>query len=329
MNKPLSFILAAVALLAAVPEARSCTVPVFRYALENWPASPYGVYLFHRGPLQGEAAQAAALLRASSAESGAAREGGGANFIPVQLDLATTAGQAELKRIGLPEPATLPWMQAYAPERRAAGKEVWSGPPTLAAVRELLDSPRRREIARRLIGGDSAVWVLLETGDKARDGKAEAGLKADLDEGARQCQAAREAAASDAATSASALQLPIRFSVLRVARGGGEAALAAMLFSVEPGLKDSKDPVAFAIMGRGRVLPALAGKDLTRDNVLRACGFLTGDCSCLIKDGIPGVDLLLSADWEKAFPQGKTAIDEPRPALTGFGGFAEAEGAGR
>ena len=34
--------------------ARACNVPVFRYALERWPAAPYEVFVFHRGPLSAE-----------------------------------------------------------------------------------------------------------------------------------------------------------------------------------------------------------------------------------------------------------------------------------
>ncbi len=32
----------------------ACNVPVFRYALERWPADNYEVVVFHRGPLASE-----------------------------------------------------------------------------------------------------------------------------------------------------------------------------------------------------------------------------------------------------------------------------------
>ena len=34
-----------------LPPARACSVPVFRYALERWPAAPYELIVFHRGAL--------------------------------------------------------------------------------------------------------------------------------------------------------------------------------------------------------------------------------------------------------------------------------------
>src|SRR5947207_1747684 len=40
----------------------ACNVPVFRYALERWPAANYEVVLFHRGPLNPAEQAARALL---------------------------------------------------------------------------------------------------------------------------------------------------------------------------------------------------------------------------------------------------------------------------
>src|SRR5437763_9616576 len=37
-------------LLLGAP-TQACNVPVFRYALEHWPADPYEFIVFHRGPL--------------------------------------------------------------------------------------------------------------------------------------------------------------------------------------------------------------------------------------------------------------------------------------
>ena len=316
---------ALVLLAAAGPGARACDIPVFRYALENWPASPYAVYLLHRGPLYGEAAEAASLLRASSMDAAEPREGGSANLIPVELDLATTAGQAAAQRIHLAEPAALPWLAAFAPERREPGKEILGGPLNLATARRLLDSPLRREIARRLIAGDAAVWIMLESGDKTRDDKAEAALKGHIAEAARQCEAALRAAAVADGVTTPTTPLPVRFSALRAPRGdAAEAPLAAMLLGAEADLRTFKEPIVFAVMGRGRLLPALVGKGITRDNILQLSGFLTGDCTCTIKDEIPGMDLLITADWEKALVNGQRTPAEPRPALTGFAGFSDA-----
>ena len=50
VSKPLcGLIFAAVAMMPAF--AHACQIPVFRYALERWQATPYEVVIFHRGPL--------------------------------------------------------------------------------------------------------------------------------------------------------------------------------------------------------------------------------------------------------------------------------------
>ena len=41
--------LISLALLTAT--ASACSVPVFRYALEHWPADPFQITVFHRGTM--------------------------------------------------------------------------------------------------------------------------------------------------------------------------------------------------------------------------------------------------------------------------------------
>src|SRR5438876_24831 len=48
---------AAAALMLGAAGARACTIPVFRYALERWAASPYEVVIFHHGDMAAEDAQ--------------------------------------------------------------------------------------------------------------------------------------------------------------------------------------------------------------------------------------------------------------------------------
>jgi len=43
-------LLAFAAVMGALP-VWACDVPVFRFALERWPADPYQATIFHKGPL--------------------------------------------------------------------------------------------------------------------------------------------------------------------------------------------------------------------------------------------------------------------------------------
>jgi hypothetical protein len=76
-----------------------------------------------------------------------------------------------------------------------------------------------------------------------------------------------------------------------------------MLLGSEPGLSEVQGPIVFAIYGRGRLLCALHGKDLTPERLGAVARFLCGACSCRVKELNPGIDLLLAADWEKMLEQ--------------------------
>ena len=73
------------------------------------------------------------------------------------------------------------------------------------------------------------------------------------------------------------------------------------LLAVEDDLHEFVDePMLFVVYGRGRVLPPYIGKGITYDNLAECTEFITGACSCTVKDQNPGVDLLVQYDWEAA-----------------------------
>jgi len=152
-----------------------------------------------------------------------------------------------------------------------------------------------------LVDGEAAVWVLLESGDKAKD-EAAAELLGDqlkrlaetmelpepIDDGSLGA-----IAGSDNSTSA------LTFSVVRIARDDPkERMFVRMLLRSEPDLETLSGPMAFPIFGRGRVLYALVGEGINKDTIEETCVFLAGPCSCQVKAENPGVDLLMCMDWE-------------------------------
>ena len=185
---------------------------------------------------------------------------------------------------------------------------VWSSAADAGSWQQLLDSPVRRELARRLLAGESAVWLLLESGDAGKD--AEAGERLDqalqaaqaelkLPEGVVTPAELDESGPAPADVLHSDLPLRLAFSVLRVSRQDpAEAVLRAMLMRVEPDLADfAGEPMVFAVFGRGRALEPLIGRGIHADNIREAATYLCGACSCEIKEQNPGMDLLLAVDW--------------------------------
>lgn len=269
----------------------SCNVPVFRYALERWPAEPYEVFLFHRGPL------------GTNEESGANQlvklaDNGGANVDLRRIDITSRQFGTEERRVWAQQTnASLPWIVVRAPESEADTPPVWAGPYRGPAIQDLIDSPARKEIAARLFRGDSAVWVLVESGDRSRDDNA-AALLADETKKLEQTLQLPPPAADDPQLHAE-IPLKIKFSTMRIAGHGAETLFVRMLTHREN--VPVGEPVVFPVFGRGRALAALTGPQLSAKIVQQAAAFMCGACSCEVKELNPGKDLLFAVDWDMIF----------------------------
>jgi hypothetical protein len=206
---------------------------------------------------------------------------------------------------------------------------VWSGPLTASNARLVVDSPARREVARRIQEGHSAVWVVLGSGDSAKDEAAEALLARSLP-GLEQSLELPAVLAPppldrDRPGEETRPPLQVRFSLLSVSRTDpAESVFIGMLLGSEADLDQySSQPMAFPVYGRGRALYALVGKGITQDNIREACAFLIGPCMCEAKALNPGTDLLVSADWDAALA-GSWVEAADWPPLVGLGTLSEA-----
>ncbi len=287
-------LLALAVFVAPAAGSGTCNIPVFRYALERWVSDPYEILLFHRGgdvkPLLDEF------------------EKSPANAVLKRVDLSKPVADEEVRNLAPPEGAALPWAVVRYPENSGVPEPAWSGP---AAARTILDSPMRREIIRRILAGDSAVWLLLESGDASKDGAAEALLKETLPKSEKALRLPELTDSPSDRLRADSVPLRLAFSILRLSRRDpAEEVLAGLLLRCEPDLAKGSDPIAFPFFGRGRILPPLIGKGITAENVSDYCAFLCGACSCEAKRFNPGLDLLFEVDWKEKFE-----APPPAPAI--------------
>ncbi|MBI5384922.1 MAG: hypothetical protein HZA90_09575 [Verrucomicrobia bacterium] len=308
--------------LAAIP-VQSCSVPVFRYALERWPASPYELFVFHRGQLS--PAQQELMKRFSPDATNAMP----ANLVARAVDLDADPPAQLASLWGQHQSDALPAGVLVYPRGGLAQGAVWSGAFDEAAAGRLADSPFRRRLTQRLLRGESAVWILLEGGDKAKDDAAGAVLRKRLDH-LQQTLKPPKLDAEDVTNrviSVAESELKIAFGLLRLSRTDpAEELLVRMLLRSEDDLAESKEPCAFPVFGRGRVLYALVGDGINDENIDEAGSFLTGPCSCIVKEENPGFDLLLAADWDRLVRLTATSESEP-PELTGLTSLAAPSGA--
>ena len=277
-------ILLALALSSPGGIADACTTPVFRYALENWPASPYEVVVFHRGAPSAEQAE---LVRRLAPEERPANLR--VRSYDVRDDMPP-AIRTVWERDGKGQALPCVVVQ-YPGETRESPAFV--GTLNADTVSQILDSPARSEMTRRLGKGDSAVWIVLD-GGAAKE--TEGFLQRELDRLQKDIVLPE---LDPAFPLLSRLPLELRFSVLRLDRDDPkETFLVRSLLGSADGLTEVKGPIVFPVFARGCILCGIHGKQLTAANVERWASFLCGPCSCRVKESNPGTDLLLRADWE-------------------------------
>ena len=291
----------------APDSSQACNVPAFRYALERWPADPYQILVYYEANLEADALR---LLQK-----------GAANCTVRRIDAATPEGRAlaEERKI-----TRFPWVEVFYPVHFRSGDPLWSGPLEPGPVKAILDSPARSEIARRLLAGEVAVWVLVKSGREQEDARALKTLKTHLE----RASATLRMPVMGTDLHGNPIEVhtfksyPVHFGVLEIARGDGrEELLVRALLNSEPDLAQHDEPIAFPVFGRGRALYALVGNGIQDKTIVEACQSLLAWCSCEIKAQSPGTDLLISADWSRPF--GGKMVEDELPPLAGVAAFGE------
>ena len=288
--------------------AAACNVPVFRYALERWEADPYEIVVFHREPLSVEQE----VILAGMEKAG---RDGTANLTVNRVNLAGEVPPPLRLLWNAQENPTSPWMVARYPRQSRIENPAWAGPLTAETVGALLDSPARRDLARKLLRGDAVVWLLLESGDRERDD--EAGRLIEAESGKlQQTLKLPEPSPLDPPMNAN-VPLKIAISIVRVARSDpAERMLVNLLLNRNPKLATGKEAMLFPIFGRGRAIPPAIGPEIRAEALLEMAEFLTGPCSCQVKEMNPGYDLLLTANWSSLIGYQELQLPEPPPLVS-------------
>ena len=250
-----------------------------------------------------------------------------ANFTVRSADMDApdqAAARALWEQCGSPEPPCLVLGYPAGLGKRPA---VTAFPLTRENIDKLVDSPVRRKTAQKIMGGASAVWIFLESGDKDRDQNAYALIEKELKKLESTLELPGPLAGNEAGQPVSTAAGPdvrIDFPIVRLSRTDpAERTLIKMLVHSEPDLMEYYgEPMAFPVYGRGRALYALVGAGITRENIEKACRFLIGACSCEVKALNPGVDLLIASDWTKAITESWIPKDDI-PPLTGISSLVE------
>ncbi|MCX6326887.1 MAG: hypothetical protein NT144_09625 [Bacteroidia bacterium] len=160
--------------------------------------------------------------------------------------------------------------------------------------RNLTTSPLRKKIAAELMAGKLCVMVYLKTDNIEKDEK-----------GLQTLQKALVAS-------------PFRkiITVFELSRNSKEEVhFASLLLNVEDDLKRIQEPMLFGIFGRFKALEPLLGRGISEENIILMIDYLTAECSCLIKDNLPGTDILFADKWDNPQPALLNKIIDENPSL--------------
>ncbi|MCX8237794.1 MAG: hypothetical protein OSB05_03145 [Akkermansiaceae bacterium] len=285
----------------------ACQVPVFRYALERWQADPFRLQIISNGPPPALSEIPAHL-----------------NLEFESLDLTQLTPAQQFSIVGLDQITEYPAFLLHPPES-------WTNPAALvfpaseSSLKNILDSPLRQRIKNDLLAGESTVWVLIEGSNEVANEatfqqleetleKAQAQIK--IPEGVIQANQVGKVGDDISLDDVlrSTIPLKISFKIERIKRHTpAEQAFLRILTANRP--SPPEEPLVVPIFGRGRTPGPLLGSSITPEAILTACEYLCGACSCQVKSGNPGYDLLFQANWQEKLQSGLVVIDKELPAV--------------
>ena len=290
-------LLAIAGMLAAVAGV-ACETPVYRYAMYRWQPAPYEVYFFHDTEPNDQQQQVADLLeslgRGGDTPANVA-------YLPVNLaedkELASVPPDVK-KSWEAREDKSLPTYFISTPYGAALSFDQLDP----AGVKALVESPARKSLAAQLETGKLGVFVML-TGQDADETKQTEETMQALVEEVRSGKVSLYVSPTEAGEESGAEEpkgnTDLGFMVVD-RESQEEKWFVRSLLAMEPELEKEARPMVFLVYGRARALLPYIGKGITRENLLREIEFVSGACSCTVKEQNPGIDLLVRYDWESA-----------------------------
>lgn len=304
MGKPITrfysrclFAIIAGCLLPAIV-AMACETPVYRYAMYRWQPAPYEVYFFHDQPIsdQDQRVQDSLIEFERGGDSRA-----NVAYIPVDIseDAELASVPPDVKKAWLErEEKQLPSYFVSTPYGVGLSFEQLDE----AKVEALIESPARKSLAAQLETGKLGVFVMLTGKEKAETDATEKLLN----ELVAEVQAGKVSLYVSPAEGPVNPDAPVTepnfdLGFIKIQRESTEEQwFVRSLLAMEPDLTSEERPMVFLVYGRARALLPYIGKGITRENLIREIEFISGACSCTVKEQNPGVDLLVKYDWESA-----------------------------
>ena len=292
-----------IGLFLAFGPVTASMLPVFRYALENWHPDTYELLIVYSNSLTDEETAVVEWLRKNSLEQLPF-----SNYTVRPFDLMSNDASDISELARTLDLDTAPFFVLRTSADSAGHKIICQGPLTFETAKTLIDSPARKEITERILSGDSAVWVLVESGKIMSDMDAGRTLDYGLTQINRLYSPQESLTAGGYNVSSN---MPISFSSIKISRDDPfEFYFINMLLESSSASIDTENPFVACVFGRGRMLEIYQGDALDMAAISNACAYLVGACSDETKQDNPGNDLLMLADWDSGITSSWFVIRE-------------------
>ncbi len=275
--------------------AIACNVPVFRYALERWRPDHCQVIVFHGGKLSDDQEQLVQSLEKECIDKGGAAN---AEIVRSQIGKDEEKKRNELWSTLRDQPqVTLPYVVIRTSLGSGELVNHWRGSLEDAPKANLFHSPIRRELSRRLLAGDSVVWLMLKSNDAKKDQAIRNLLTVELDRLIKKLQLPDGIGLPGSELYAE-VPLLLKFTILEMdPKDPKEQLLIKLMTGFESDVQT--EPLLAPVFGRGRALEVIPAKQMNEGLIEDLTMFLCGACSCQVKERNPGFDLLLSTNWNQ------------------------------
>ena len=280
--------------LSVSSQTFACNIPVFRYALERWKSDTYEVIVFHDGDLTDD--QNAILKKISAASN----DGGGiANLNVTRVDVSSSGKKSYMSlwtKLQKTNGAELPYVVVQT-SIRDQKVNCWTGSLDQSAM-SIIQSPARKKLTQRMLAGDAVVWLIVK-GSDAEKNKATRKVIDQATKNLGTRVSLPEGIGLPGSELYSDVPLLLQFGVLEIDAGDpSESFLIKLLSGIQADAFAEGEPLVVPVFGRGRALEVIPGSDLSANVIEDLTVFLSGPCSCQVKDRNPGFDLLFSVDWD-------------------------------
>ena len=282
----------------------SCTVPVFQYAMERWTQSYYHGVLLYSGNLSQEEKETFASFHRMLKNNNSLL-----NLQVEKLNVESRPDQYKRLLKGA-DPGNLPALALWYPRQKGQNKPFWIGDLQMSDLEKIGESSKRREITGHLIKGSPVVWLLVYP--QGHDNK-QVPLNSLQSGITKSVEAMKQRPQYKPLLGENGKE--VSFPVVTLSAGSQKE---SVVLSMITGLRDGssvKEPIVIPVFGRGRALTTFTADKISEERIYNIMTFLMSPCACQIKMASPGTDMLVQANWQKAFdayPQQNAS-----PTLTG------------